>query len=116
MYAIVESGGHQYRAEVGKTIQTEKLALNVGETVQLDRVLLIASDEKAWVGTPLVEGAAVQATVVSQIKGQKVRIFKYKPKIRYRVRKGHRQSYTRLRIDGIVGGGLETTAPSAEEN
>jgi large subunit ribosomal protein L21 len=102
VYAIVESGGRQYRAEVGHTIQTEKLPQDVGETVTLDRVLLVADGEKTVIGTPIVSGASVQATVVDQFRGDKILVLKYKPKNRYRVRQGHRQHYTRLRIDEIV--------------
>ena len=102
MYAIVESGGRQYRAEVGQTIQTEKLPFEVGETINLDKVLLIADSEGAMVGKPMVENASVQATVVDQFKGKKIRILKYRSGNRYRVRQGHRQYYTRLRIDEII--------------
>ncbi len=105
MYAIVETGGRQYRAEVGQTIQTEKLPHEVGESISLDRVLLVADDENLTIGTPVVPNASVQATVVDQFKGKKIRVLKYKPKKRYRVRQGHRQNYTRLRIDEIVAGG-----------
>lgn len=105
MYAIVETGGRQYRAEVGQTIQTEKLPHEVGESISLDRVLLVADDENLTIGTPVVPDASVRATVVDQFKGKKIRVLKYKPKSRYRVRQGHRQNYTRLRIDEIVAGG-----------
>lgn len=106
MYAIVETGGRQYRAEVGQTIQTEKLPHEVGESISLDRVLLVADDENLTIGTPVVPDASVRATVVDQFKGKKIRVLKYKPKSRYRVRQGHRQNYTRLRIDDIVAGGV----------
>jgi large subunit ribosomal protein L21 len=105
VYAIVETGGRQYRAEVGQTIQTEKLPHEVGESISLDRVLLVADDENLTIGTPVVPNASVQATVVDQFKGKKIHVLKYKPKKRYRVRQGHRQNYTRLRIDEIVAGG-----------
>lgn len=102
MYAIVESGGRQYRAKVGQTIQTEKLPFEVGETVNLEKVLLVADGDKTMIGTPLVAGASVQATVVDQFRGKKIRVLKYRPGNRYRIRQGHRQHYTQLRIDGIV--------------
>jgi large subunit ribosomal protein L21 len=102
VYAIVESGGRQYRAEVGHTIQTEKLPHEVGETITLDRVLLVGDGENTVIGTPVVSGASVEATVVDQFRGDKILVLKYKPKNRYRVRQGHRQHYTRLRIDEIV--------------
>jgi large subunit ribosomal protein L21 len=104
VYAIVESGGRQYRAQVGHTIQTEKLPHDVGEILTLDRVLLVSDGDHTVVGMPTVAGASVRATVMDQFRGDKIKILKYKPKNRYRVRQGHRQHYTRLRIDGIVTG------------
>jgi large subunit ribosomal protein L21 len=102
VYAIVESGGRQYRTEVGKTIQTEKLPYDVGESIDLDRVLLVTDGDNTQIGTPVVAGALVKATVVDQLKGKKIRVLKYRPGNRYRVRRGHRQQYTRLRIDEII--------------
>jgi len=104
MYAIVECGGRQYRAEEGHTFSVEKLPLEVGEQITLDRVLLLSQDENVSVGQPTVEGASVKATVVKQFKGKKIFVWKYKPKKRYRRRQGHRQLYTTLRIDEIVAG------------
>jgi large subunit ribosomal protein L21 len=101
MYAVVETGGKQYKVSAGETIEVEKLPLKVGQQIELDRVLLL-SDEKVWVGDPTVEGAKVMATVVGQGKGKKVIVFKYKPRNRYRRKAGHRQTYTRLRIDKII--------------
>ncbi|PJF41614.1 MAG: 50S ribosomal protein L21 [Phototrophicales bacterium] len=103
MYAIVRTGGRQYRAEVGQTIDVEKLPYNEGDTIELDEVLLVANNGDVKIGQPLVEGAKVKATVVSQFKGPKIIIFKYKPKKRYRKRQGHRQHYTRLKIESIDG-------------
>ncbi|MCB9422500.1 MAG: 50S ribosomal protein L21 [Ardenticatenaceae bacterium] len=102
MYAIVESGGRQYRAEEGHTFSVEKLPYEVGEQIELNNVLLLANDNDVKVGQPAVEGVSVKATVVEQYRGKKIFVWKYKPKKRYRNRKGHRQSYTRLRIDEIV--------------
>ncbi len=104
MYAIVESGGRQYRAEEGHSFSVEKLPYEVGDQIELDKVLLVANDDGVKVGQPTVEGVSVKATVVEQYRGKKIFVWKYKPKKRYRRRKGHRQSYTRLRIDEIVGG------------
>ena len=101
-YAIVVSGGKQFKAVEGGTIEVDRYSSEVGEQVDLERVLLIAEDESYTIGTPTIAGAKVGATVVAQIKGPKVIIFKYTPKKRYRVKKGHRQQYTRLRIDSIV--------------
>jgi large subunit ribosomal protein L21 len=100
-YAIVEDGGKQYRAVEGGTIEVDYFASEAGEQVDLPRVLLVADGEDVQVGTPLVGGAKVVATVVSQIKGPKLVIFRYKPKKRIRVKTGHRQKYTRLHVDAI---------------
>jgi large subunit ribosomal protein L21 len=100
-YAIVEDGGKQYKAVEGQTIEVDRFDSEIGEQLDLERVLLLVDGEDIQVGTPLVEGAVVQATVVSQVKGPKIVVFKYKPKKRYRVKTGHRQKYTRLQIDSI---------------
>ncbi len=104
MYAIVECGGRQYRAEEGHSFSVEKLPLEVGEQVELENVLLVANGDEVTIGQPTVQGASVKATVVNQYKGKKIFVWKYKPKKRYRRRQGHRQQYTRLRIDEIVAG------------
>ncbi|MFN2134678.1 MAG: 50S ribosomal protein L21 [Candidatus Promineifilaceae bacterium] len=104
MYAIVESGGRQYRAEEGHTFSVEKLPFEVGEQIELSNVLLLADDADVQIGQPTVAGASVRATVVDQYRGKKIFVWKYKPKKRYRRRQGHRQSYTRLRVDEIVSG------------
>ncbi len=104
MYAVVESGGRQYKAIEGQAISVERLPNEVGEEIELDRVLLIADGDDVKVGQPLVQGAKVKATVLGDEKGPKVRIFKMRPRKRYRLRKGHRQTYTRLRVDEIVKG------------
>lgn len=104
MYAIVESGGRQYRAEEGHTFSVEKLPYEVGDIVELSNVLLIADGDSVHVGQPTVDGATVKATVVEQYRGKKILVWKYRAKLRYRRRRGHRQDYTRLRIDEIVAG------------
>jgi len=104
VYAIVETGGKQYKVAVGDTIDVEKLPVQSGDKVELDRVLMVQDGDKTKVGNPLVNGAKVVATVVGPIKGPKIRILKYKPKIRYRRTSGHRQNYTRLSIDKILKG------------
>lgn len=104
MYAIVESGGRQYRAEEGGVFSVEKLPYEVGEQIELSNVLLLANGEGVQVGRPTVPGVSVKATVIDQYRGKKIFVWKYKAKNRYRRRKGHRQSYTRLRIDEIVMG------------
>ncbi|MBN1666282.1 MAG: 50S ribosomal protein L21 [Anaerolineales bacterium] len=102
MYAIVESGGKQYKAVPGATIEVDRLKLEAGDQVELDQVLLVANEDEIQVGTPIVAGAIVKATVLEHIKGPKIIVFKYKPKERYRRKKGHRQQYTRLQVDEIA--------------
>jgi large subunit ribosomal protein L21 len=104
VYAIVESGGRQYRAEEGLSFSVEKLPYEVGDVIELDNVLLLATDGGVQVGQPTVSGASVKATVVDQYRGKKIFVWKYRPKQRYRNRRGHRQSYTKLRIDEIITG------------
>lgn len=103
MYAIVETGGKQYRVSEGATVQVEKLPGEPESTVELDRVLLIQADDAVRVGTPYIEGARVVAKVVKQAKAPKILVFKYKAKKNYRKRYGHRQPYTTLRIEKIEG-------------
>jgi large subunit ribosomal protein L21 len=104
MYAIVRSGGRQYRAEVGRYIDVERLPHAEGDQITLDEVLLLAPDTgDAMIGQPLVQGATVNATVMKQYRDKKIIVWKYKPKIRYRKMRGHRQYYTRLMIDAING-------------
>jgi large subunit ribosomal protein L21 len=102
VYAIVESGGRQYRAEVGHSFSVEKLPYEVGEQIEMENVFLLADGDAISVGTPTVAGITVKATVVEQYRDKKIFVWKYKPKKRYRRRQGHRQYYTRLRIDDIV--------------
>ncbi len=104
MYAIVESGGRQYRAEEGHSFSVEKLPFEVGEQIELSNVYLLANGEGIQVGQPTVPGASVKATIVEQYRGKKIFVWKYKSKKRYRRRQGHRQSYTRLRVDEVVTG------------
>ena len=102
MYAIVESGGKQYRVEEKAIIAVERLGAPPGETVELDRVLLVKTDAKVHVGKPLVHGAKVICRVVAQEKARKVVVFKYKAKKNYRRRTGHRQLYSRLLVEKIL--------------
>lgn len=103
MYAIVETGGKQYRVQEGDVIFVEKLDVNEGDLVTLDKVLVFSKDGSIKLGAPVVEGAKVEAKVVENGKAKKVIVFKYKPKKHYRVKKGHRQPYTKLQIEKIVG-------------
>lgn len=100
-FAIVESGGKQYRAIEGGTIEVDRLPNAAGEKLTLEQVLLLANGETVTVGTPTVAGASIKATVVEHFKGEKVVTFHYKPKKRIRTKTGHRQQYTRLSIEKI---------------
>lgn len=102
IYAIIETGGKQYRVTLGQTIDVERLDVADGETVELDRVLFIAEGDRVTVGKPTIEGAKVIATSQGEGKGKKIIVFKYKSKVRYRRKMGHRQLYTRLTVDKIV--------------
>ena len=101
MQAIIVTGGKQYNVAEGDTLFIEKLDVNAGDTVVFDQVLAIVDGENTKFGTPVVEGAKVDATVVKNGKGKKVRIFKYNPKKGYRKRQGHRQPYTKVEIGKI---------------
>ena len=103
MYAVLETGGRQYKVRPGDRIQVELLEGEPGDSIELDRVLLVADDENVQVGKPLVEGASIVAEVVDQVRGPKTIVFKYKPKVRYRRKRGHRQSLTTLKIKEIQG-------------
>lgn len=104
MYAVVETGGKQYRLQVGDVVDVELMPVEPGQTVELERVLMVGGDEGVKVGQPLVSGAVVRTTVVDHGKGDKVIAFKYKPKVRYRRRLGHRQPFTRLSVQEIIPG------------
>lgn len=111
IYAIVESGGKQYKVAPGQTIDVERLNAAEGNAVELDRVLLIADGGKVTVGNPTIEGAKVTATSRGEAKGDKVVVFKYKSKVRYRKKAGHRQIYTTLAINSINPAGAASEKP-----
>ena len=106
-FAIVESGGKQYRAVEGRTIEVDRLPVETGEKFNLERVLLMADGDEVLVGTPTVNGIEVKVTVADHIRGPKIDRFKYRPKKRIRVRGGHRQQYTLLMVDFIGKPGEE---------
>jgi large subunit ribosomal protein L21 len=110
MYAVIETGGKQYRVEVGTELEVELLDVEPGQSITLERVLLVADGAEATVGTPVVDGAAVEAEVLGQTRGDKVIAFKYRPKARRRVKKGHRQDLTMLRIADIRFNGKSAAA------
>ena len=101
MYAIIKAGGKQYRVSKGDTIYVERLETPVGQQVKLEDVLFVADGDKLRVGAPKVAQAAVLGTVVEQARDHKIRVFKYKKRKHYRRTRGHRQSYTALKIDSI---------------
>jgi large subunit ribosomal protein L21 len=101
MYAVIRTGGKQYRVAAGDTLEVEKLAGDIGAELTLSDVLLVAKGDTVMVGTPIVDGATVTAKITGQYRGEKIIVFKYRPKKRIRVRKGHRQYLTRLHIEAI---------------
>ncbi|MCL6596647.1 MAG: 50S ribosomal protein L21 [Firmicutes bacterium] len=115
MYAVVETGGKQYRLAPGDTVTVERLRADVGASVDLGRVLLVVGDDGAVaVGTPTVEGARVRAEVLEHGRHRKILVFKYKPKVNYRRRQGHRQPYTRVRVTEIAWPGAEAAVGGGE--
>ncbi len=100
-YAIVESGGKQYVAREGQALEVDRLPVEVGKAVEFDRILLVVDGSDVRIGTPAVQGIKVHATVTEHTKGTKVIVYRYIPKERYRKKRGHRQQYTRVMVDGI---------------
>ena len=101
MYAVIQTGGHQYRVEPGSEFTIEKIAAAEGENITFDNVLLVRNDDGVQVGAPYVDGASVSATVLSQERARKILVFKFKRRKNYKRRRGHRQQLTRIRIDMI---------------
>ena len=101
MYAVIRTGGKQYRVAAGDVLEVEKLEGTVGDSITLDDVLLVSNGDAVQVGTPRVDGASVSAKITGQYRGNKIMVFKYRPKKRIRVRKGHRQYLTRLQIQSV---------------
>jgi len=111
MFAIVRTGGKQYKVAPGDVFEVERLKVETDSKIVLDEVLLVGEDEEWTVGTPTVEGAGVECTVVSAIRGPKIRVFKYKAKKRYRRMQGHRQELTVLRVDDVRIAGSAAAVP-----
>ena len=103
MYAVIQTGGKQYRVKSGEQVKIELLAVDVGATVSFDRVLMLGEGDGVRVGAPFVDGATVKATVVAQGRGEKIRIFKLRRRKHFAKTQGHRQGFTEVRIDEIVG-------------
>jgi large subunit ribosomal protein L21 len=114
MYAVIETGGKQYRVQEGDVITVEKLDVEAGEKITFDKVLLISDGETIKVGAPYVESCNVAGTVVEHGKGQKVIIFKYKAKKDYRKKQGHRQPYTMIKIEKVSARKARKTKAAAE--
>jgi large subunit ribosomal protein L21 len=102
MYAVIKTGGKQYRVNSGETLKVEKIEVDVGGTVTLDEVLMLNDGTKTTIGTPFIGGAKVEATVLSHGRGDKVMIFKFRRRKHYRKTQGHRQSYTEIKIESIA--------------
>ncbi|MBX9916811.1 MAG: 50S ribosomal protein L21 [Nitrosomonas sp.] len=101
MYAVIKTGGKQYRIQVGEKLKVEQLQVENGSELVIDQVLMVADDDKVSVGTPLVSGAKVSATVLGQGRHDKIRIFKMRRRKHYQKHQGHRQNYTEIQITGI---------------
>jgi large subunit ribosomal protein L21 len=114
MYAVVTTGGKQYRVEAGGELTIERLAVDAGSSVTFDRVLLVGDGDSVTVGTPTVDGATVSGTVIGEALGPKLVIFKFKQKVKYRRTTGHRQHLTRVRIDEISANGKSDKASNAD--
>ena len=102
MYAVIKTGGKQYRVAPGEKLKIEQIPADIGSEIVLDQILMVADGEAVTVGTPLVIGATVKATVVAHGRGDKVQIFKMRRRKHYQKHQGHRQNYTEIRIDGIA--------------
>ena len=102
MYAVVETGGKQYRMAPGGVVTVERVPGDVGEVVEISRVLLVAEGEKIQIGSPLVPGVRVRATILGQLRGPKITVFKFRRRKKYRRKSGHRQPLTRLRVEEIL--------------
>lgn len=113
MYAVIKTGGKQYRVVAGERLKVEKLEVEVGGTVTLDQILMVSDGTTATIGSPIINGATVKATVLSHGRGDKVMIFKFRRRKHYRKTQGHRQSYTEIQIGEILAAGLASSKPAA---
>jgi large subunit ribosomal protein L21 len=114
MFAVMTTGGKQYRVEAGSELIIERVAGDPGSSITFDRVLLLGDGDTVTVGTPTVAGASVTATVIGETLGPKLVVFKFKQKVKYRRHAGHRQHLTKVRIDEIVGPGAEKPKAAAK--
>lgn len=114
-YAIIETGGKQFRVEPGRFYDVERLAVEENGKVSIDRVLFVENDGEVSIGQPWVEGATVEGTVLRHLRDRKIIVYKMRPKKKTRKKQGHRQELTRLMIDSISVGGSVTTSKAAAE-
>ena len=115
MYAVIQTGGKQYRVAVGDRLKVESLVAEPGDSVELDKVLMISGDDEVQVGTPLLEGQSVSAQVVDHGRGDKIKVFKMQRRQGYRRTQGHRQNFTEIEITAIAGVGNATSAADIQE-
>ena len=115
MYAVIKTGGKQYRVEEGEYLRVEKLDVDAGDKVELAEVLMLVDGDNVQIGAPMIEGASVSATVREQGRGEKVKIIKFRRRKHYRRQAGHRQSYTELLIDSISATGAKKAKPAAKK-
>ncbi len=112
MYAVIKTGGKQYRVIAGERLKVEKLVADVGATVTLDQILMVSDGATTTIGSPIIAGATVSATVLSHGRGDKVMIFKFRRRKHYRKTQGHRQSYTEIQIGDISASGKAAAKPA----
>ena len=112
MYAVIKTGGKQYRVIAGERLKVEKLVADVGTTVTLDQILMVSDGATTTIGSPIIAGATVSATVLSHGRGDKVMIFKFRRRKHYRKTQGHRQSYTEIQIGDISASGKAAAKPA----
>jgi large subunit ribosomal protein L21 len=113
MYAVIKTGGKQYKVRPGDVLKIEKLIAEVGENIDFNEVLLVGNDEKVEIGTPIVSGGKVSATVRLQARAPKVKIIKFRRRKHYRKQMGHRQHYTEVQVTQIAADGFATTTPTS---
>ena len=111
IYAIIETGGKQYRIVQGQTVDVDNLNVIDGDTIEFDKVLVIGDEKNATIGAPNIEGAKVTATSKGTVRGDKIIVYKFKSKVRFRKKTGHHQLFTRLAIDKIEAPGIEIKEP-----
>ena len=112
MYAVIKTGGKQYRVVPGERLKVEKLEVEVGGTVTLDQILVVSDGDNTTIGAPIINGATVKATVLSHGRGDKVMIFKFRRRKHYRKTQGHRQSFTEIQIGEILAAGQSAAKPA----